>query len=115
MREVGVSSIRRAMRSQRIAATPPTMTAPASASSENQNSWSGKQLAQVDVALLLLRELEQRRLLELEHARDDQVRERLDADVVEVDRLVVELAPVRDRLLELGDAGLQVAEALVGL
>src|SRR5512137_1313349 len=103
MRDCGVSSISRAIRSQRRAAVPPAMTATPRVSSQNKRSSSAKQLAQVHVALLLLRELEQLRRLELEHARDDQVRESLDADVVEVDRLVVQLAAVGDGFLNLGD------------
>ena len=65
---------------------------------------SAKQLAQVHVAPLFLGELEQRRRLEVEQTRDDQVGEGLDPDVVQVDRLVVELAAVGDRLLEFRDA-----------
>src|SRR6186713_3335647 len=107
MRDVGVSSISRAILSHRSAAAPPATTATASVSSQNQRSLSAKQLAQVHVALLFLGELEQLRRLELEHARDDQVGKRLDADVVQVDRFVVELAAVRNRFLELRDARLQ--------
>ena len=43
-------------------------------------------------------------------ARDDRVRELLDADVVDVDAVVVELAPVGDGVLQAGDAALQLQE-----
>ena len=72
-RERGVSSISLAIWIQRSARRPPPMTANASISSQNQKSdASSKQLAQVDVPALRLRELEQSLGLELEHARDDQ-------------------------------------------
>src|SRR5512134_1834600 len=110
-----MSSTSRARRSERIEATPPATIANASVTSQKPKSSSGKQLAHVHVAPLLLRELEQRRRLEIERARNDQVGKRLDADVVEVHGLVVELAPVGDRLLEFADACLQVLEAAVRL
>jgi len=55
-----VSSISRAMCNARNASQPPPETANPRVSTQNQKSEaSTKQLAQVDVALLLLRELEQ--------------------------------------------------------
>ena len=58
-----MSSISRAMCSERNASQPPPETATPRVSTQNQKSdGSAKQLAQVHVALLLLGELEQRRL-----------------------------------------------------
>src|SRR4030095_9413828 len=106
--------MRRAACSQRNANQPPAATAAPRLSSQNQRSaGSAKEPAQIHVAALLLGELEERGLLEVELPGDDQVREGLQPDVVQVDALVVELAPVGDGLLELGDARLQMAEARV--
>src|SRR5688572_22757284 len=74
-----------------------------------------EQLADVHVGLFLGRELEQLRRLEIERAGDDGIGELLDADVVDVHRLVVELAPVGDGVFQAGDARLQLLERLVGL
>ena len=116
MRDVGVSSIARAILSQRSDSHPPPTAANANVRIQNQESdGSAKETAQVHVALLLLGEFEQRRRLEVEESRDDQVGERTDADVVQVHGLVVELASVRDAFLEPRDAALQVPEAFVGL
>ena len=104
MREVGVSSTSRAIRSQRSAAAPPPTTATPSVSAQNQKSSSSKQFAHVHVAFLLLGELEQLRRLELEGAGDHEVRERLQPDVVQLDGFVVQLTAVGDRLLQLRDA-----------
>src|SRR3569833_1516848 len=49
------------------------------------------------------------------HAYDQHVRELLDAHVVEVDALVVKLAPVGDGVLHAGDARLEVLERVAGL
>src|SRR5689334_21969864 len=75
----------------------------------------GEQGLHVDVLLLLGAELEEVARVEAEHAGDDDVGELLDADVVAVDRLVVELAPVGDRVLQPGDAAEQRLDRLVGL
>src|SRR5690606_20854696 len=78
-------------------------------------SISAEQRLEVDVALLHLAELQQLGLLEGEQARQDHVGKLLDAHVVEVDRLVVKLATIGNRILQAGDALLQMLKALIGL
>ena len=68
----------------------------------------------VDVGLFGGVEFEELRRLEIEHARDDGVGELLDAHVVDIDRLVVKLAAVGDRVFQPGDASLQLLERLIG-
>src|SRR5688572_15514956 len=109
-----MSSIWRAICTQRSASRPPPMTAKPRISTQNQKSeGSSKQLAQVHVLARGLGKLEQLGLLEVERARHDQVRKCLRADVVQIHPVVVELAPVGDRLLDFRDAALQVRERRV--
>src|SRR3569623_1824200 len=76
---------------------------------------SVEQRLQINVVLFLLAELAQRMSAEGEHACDQHVRELLAAHVVEVDALVVKLAPVGDGVLHAGDARLEVLERVAGL
>ena len=63
-----------------------------------------EQPAYIDVGQLRVVELEQLKRFEIEHARDDDVGELFDADVIEVDRFVIELSPIGDGVFEPGDA-----------
>src|SRR5919109_1595348 len=74
------------------------------AKNSSKPSGAAEQRLYVDVLALFLAEHEQVARPEVQQARHDDVGERLDADVVAVDGLVVELAPVGDRVLEAGDA-----------
>ena len=76
---------------------------------------AAEQRLHVDVLLLVLAEHEEVARAEGQQAGDDDVGELLDADVVAVDGLVVELAAVRDRVLQAGDAPEQRLDRLVGL
>src|SRR5262245_39619686 len=65
---------------------------------------SSEQLFHVYISLLLLLKLEELACGEVEHVGDDDVGELLDAHVVDVDALVVELAAIGDRVLQRADA-----------
>src|SRR3989338_7523937 len=78
-------------------------------------SWlTVDQRLDVDVLEFRLLEGQQRPQAEAEQARHDAIRELLDADVVDVDGVVVVLAPVAARRLELRDRFWRVREFLVG-
>src|SRR5207248_2821476 len=78
-------------------------------------SSAGERRLQIDVRLLVGQEMQQLRRREVAEPGDERVRERIDAHVVGVDRVVVDLAAVSDRGLEAADALLQVAERLTRL
>src|SRR3990167_4381303 len=70
---------------------------------------------EVDVGLFRVAELQQHRLLEGEQPGDQHIGELLDTHVVEIDRLVVQLATVGNAVFQTNDALLQVLKALIGL
>ena len=65
---------------------------------------SGEQRFHADVSDFLVLELKQIERLEIEKARDQDVRELLDAYVVDVHALVVELATVGDAVFQTSNA-----------
>src|SRR5689334_24694704 len=84
-------------------------------SANQQALGAAEQRLHVDVLLFLGAEFQQLARREVQQPRNDDVGELLDADVVAVDRLVVELAAVGDGVLQAGDAAEQRLDRLVGL
>src|SRR5688500_15426380 len=72
---------------------------------------SGEQLLYINVGFFRRFEFEEAERLEQKRARDHIVGKLLDAHVVDVDGLVVELAPVGDRVLQPADSRLQLQES----
>src|SRR5579863_10212432 len=67
------------------------------------------------VAAVFLRHFEQVTPLKMHEAGNEYVRELLDTNVIGIDVIVEELAPVGDLFLEVGDAALKLHEIVVGL
>src|SRR6266581_7808607 len=76
---------------------------------------SAEQRLDVDIGLLGQRKFQQRPGIESEQLGNDGIRELLDANVVDVGSIVVQLATVGDGILKGRDTSQQLHKALVGL
>src|SRR5277367_3868830 len=76
---------------------------------------AAEQRAHIHVALFLGREFQQVRRWETESLRDQDIGEDLHPNVIQIDLVIVELAPVGDGLFQSSDPALQLLESFVGL